>query len=87
MLQTVHERTHTSKASSLYCVWICDGPRTRPQAVWIDREMTEFTGQFVVEEEAEVSIKSPPPEGTGELSQNLAAEQFTERRGANDRTD
>ncbi len=56
MLQTVHKRIATPKASSLYCVWVCQGPEPRLEAIWIDSEMSAFKKQFVCE--AEIAIQA-----------------------------
>ena len=47
MLQAVHEKKGSAKASSLYCQWICveRAGEKRLVAVWIDSEMRAFAGE------------------------------------------
>ena len=45
MLQDVYKEKGGAKASSLYCVWVCDEKEAHPVAVWIDSEMRAFGGQ------------------------------------------
>lgn len=47
MLQAVHEKKGSAKASSLYCQWICveRAGEERLVAVWIDSEMRAFAGE------------------------------------------
>ena len=75
MLQAINVKPRARRASSLYCVWTkrTDGEGARLVAIWVDREMRAFTGQFgsVIESKTSEpdnveSAKEPPP-GTSEL--------------------
>jgi len=48
-LQFIHKRNRVPKASSLYCRWISTGQGEggRLVAIWMDREMRAFEGEFV----------------------------------------
>lgn len=63
MLQTVYKGTDTRKASSLYCVWVCNEPGCKLEAIWIDSEMPAFENQMIHRQEAET-----PAEGALEQS-------------------
>ncbi len=47
-LQFIHKKESAPKASSLYCQWINSGQGEggRLVAVWMDREMRAFEGEF-----------------------------------------
>jgi hypothetical protein len=51
MLQAVHEKKGSAKASSLYCQWICveRAGETCLVAVWIDSEMRAFARESAIE--------------------------------------
>ena len=58
MLQTVHQEVVSSKASSLYCFWVCQELESRLEAIWIDRPMSVFEKQIDHEAETELSVES-----------------------------
>jgi hypothetical protein len=74
MLQTVYKDFGTTKASSLYCVWVCHGLESRLEAIWIDREMREFEKQVVHEPHIETPVENAPEEAVEELNESQAAE-------------
>lgn len=73
MLQTVYKDFGTIKAS-LYCVWVCHGPESRLEAIWIGREMREFAKQVVHEPHVETPVENAPEEAVEELNESQAAE-------------
>lgn len=50
-LQFIHNRNSAPRASSLYCQWIStrQGEGGRLVAIWMDREMRAFEGEFLHE--------------------------------------
>jgi hypothetical protein len=74
MLQTVYKDFGTIQASSLYCVWVCHGPGSRLEAIWIDREMREFEKQIVHEPHIKTPVENAPEEAVEELNESQAAE-------------
>ena len=75
MLQAINAKTCARQASSLYCVWTksAAGEDAPLVAIWIDREMRAFTGEFgaaadskTTEQDSVESAKEPPP-GTREF--------------------
>ncbi len=57
-LQFIHKKENAPKASSLYCQWISSGQGEggRLVAVWMDREMRAFEGEFVCGTRAEGQV-------------------------------
>jgi hypothetical protein len=68
MLQAIKAGTRTRQASSLYCVWIksASGNDAPLVAIWIDRQMRAFKGEFVSDAE-EQAIPQDRGNGDGEL--------------------
>jgi hypothetical protein len=64
-LQFIHKTDSVPKASSLYCRWISagQGEGGRLVAIWMDREMRVFEGEFVREARTDGQLA-----GVGEMS-------------------
>jgi hypothetical protein len=64
-LQFIHKRKSTPEASSLYCQWIWtrQGEGGRLVAIWMDREMRAFEGEFAHEAGTDGQVA-----GVGEVS-------------------
>ncbi len=72
MLQTVHKRIATPKASSLYCVSVRQGPVPRLEAIWIEAECrpesnwyAKRNSQFKAEAVCDLQRKSQKKSGSG----------------------
>lgn len=83
MLQAINVKSGARRASSLYCVWTrsAGGAGAPLVAIWIDREMRAFAGEFgavadskTSEPDSVESAKEPPPR-TSELQPTIEEER------------
>jgi hypothetical protein len=81
MLQTVHQKKGSARASSIYCQWIRreQGEDSPLVAIWVDSEMRSFEREFPSNSDTELLPEDALEEPGGAQSLQMLKQTMTTR--------